>query len=109
VTAVPSLRRPELVPDFAERLAAALELPYAAAVRQTRETREQSRMANSRQQFLNVEGAFAVEPAALRSGSVLLVDDSADSKWTLTEVGRALRRSGLVAVHPLVLASSPLA
>ncbi len=29
VTAVPSLRRPELVPEFAERLAAALGLPYA--------------------------------------------------------------------------------
>ena len=51
--------RPDLVPDFAERLAAARGLPYAAAVTQTRETRQQVRVENSRQQFLNVQGAFA--------------------------------------------------
>ena len=106
VTAVPSLRRPELVPDFAERLAAALELPYAAAVRQTRETREQNQLENSRQQFLNVEGAFAVDRSACHPGPVLLIDDSVDSKWTLTEVGRGLRRAGTVAVWPLVLANA---
>jgi ATP-dependent DNA helicase RecQ len=106
VTAVPSMRRPELVPDFAERLAAALELPYAAAVRQTRETREQNQLENSRQQFLNVEGAFAVDRSACHPGPVLLIDDSVDSKWTLTEVGRGLRRAGTVAVWPLVLANA---
>jgi len=109
VTCVPSLRRPELVPDFAERLAAALGLPYAAAVSQTRETREQVQMANSRQQFLNVQGAYAIDAEACSRESVLLIDDSVDSKWTLTEVGRVLRRAGVVAVVPLVLASSGLA
>ncbi|MGI8727198.1 MAG: ComF family protein, partial [Solirubrobacterales bacterium] len=106
VTAVPSLRHPELVGEFAERLAGALGLPYVAAVRKTKETREQTKMANSRQQFVNVQGAFAVDKAACDPRPVLLVDDTIDSKWTMTEVGRGLRRAGVVAVWPLALASS---
>jgi ATP-dependent DNA helicase RecQ len=34
---------------------------------------------------------------------VLLVDDTADSKWTLTEVGARLREAGAGPVYPLVL------
>ena len=75
---------------------------------QTRETREQVQMANSRQQFLNVQGAFTVHPAACSPEPALLIDDTADSRWTLTEVGRGLRRAGAVAVWPLVLASAGL-
>ena len=51
-------------------------------------------------------GAFAVDRASCEPGPVLLIDDTADSRWTLTEVGRGLRRSGVVAVWPLVLAST---
>lgn len=109
VTAVPSSRHPELVPNFAARLAEALGLPYALAVTKVGETREQNRMANSRQQYLNVEGAFAVDRAALHPGPVLLIDDTVDSKWTLTAAGRTLRRARVPAVHPLALASTNVA
>jgi ATP-dependent DNA helicase RecQ len=34
---------------------------------------------------------------------VLLVDEAADSKWTLTVVGALLRQAGAGAVYPLVL------
>jgi len=34
---------------------------------------------------------------------VLLVDDAADSKWTLTVVGALLRQTGTGPVYPLVL------
>jgi ATP-dependent DNA helicase RecQ len=37
---------------------------------------------------------------------VLLVDDVADSSWTLTEIGRLLRRAGAPLVYPVALASS---
>jgi ATP-dependent DNA helicase RecQ len=37
-------------------------------------------------------------------GPVLLVDDLADSRWTLTVAGRALRRAGADGVLPFVLA-----
>ena len=39
-------------------------------------------------------------------GPVLLVDDLADSRWTMTVAGRELRRSGASAVLPFVLALS---
>ncbi|HKJ36804.1 MAG TPA: RecQ family ATP-dependent DNA helicase [Solirubrobacterales bacterium] len=106
VTAVPSRRHPELVPDFAERLAAALGLHYSAALTQTRETKQQNSLANSRLQYLNVGGAFAADRSACKREPVLLIDDTADSRWTLTEAGRVLRRTGVVAVIPLVLAST---
>ncbi len=108
VTAVPSLRRPEPVPDFAERLAAAIGLPYVEAVSHKRETREQKQLANSRQQYVNVQGAFAIDRSAASRQPVLLIDDTADSRWTLTEIGRGLRRAGTVAVWPLVLANSAI-
>ncbi len=54
---------------------------------------------------------FAVGPdlaAALAAhpGPVLLVDDLADSRWSLTVAARALRRAGAPAVLPLTLALS---
>ena len=106
VTAVPSLRHPELVPDFARRLAEAIGLPYSQAVGVAKQVPEQSTLENSRQQYLNVQGAFGVDREACLPGPVLLVDDVVDSKWTLTEVGRQLRRSGVVAVVPFALASA---
>ena len=106
VTAIPSLRHPELVPDFAERLAKAIELPFSQVVGVAKQVQEQSKLENSRQQYLNVQGAFAVNRDACLPGPVLLIDDAVDSKWTMTEVGRQLRKSGVVAVVPLMLASS---
>ena len=50
-------------------------------------------------------GAFAVT-APVPSGPVLLVDDTVDSRWTLTEVGARLREAGAEAVLPLVLAQA---
>jgi ATP-dependent DNA helicase RecQ len=109
VTAVPSLRHPELVADFAERLAKKLELPYAPALTQARKAERQSKLDNSRKQFLNVHGAFGVDADAIPSKEpVLLIDDTVDSRWTLTEAGRPLRKAGVVAVVPLALASSGL-
>lgn len=61
VTSVPSMRRPELVPDLARRLAQALALPYHDVLRHTRQHREQTDMRNSYQQAVNVREVFAVE------------------------------------------------
>ena len=38
------------------------------------------------------------------SAPVLLVDDLADSRWTMTVAGRELRRAGAAAVLPFALA-----
>lgn len=41
---------------------------------------------------------------SVREGPVLLVDDVFGSRWTLTEVGRALRRAGSGPVLPFAFA-----
>jgi len=106
VTAVPSFRYPVLVPDFARRLASALGLPFAAALRKVREAPEQRTMENSAQQMANIAGAFEALPDLVAAGPVLLVDDLVDSRWTLTECGVLLRQAGSGPVHPLALASA---
>jgi ATP-dependent DNA helicase RecQ len=104
VTCVPSLRSAELVPDFAARLAARLGLRFAAAIVKVEETERQRNMMNSWQQANNLDGAFAVDPSAMQGGPVLLIDDIADSRWSLTVAGALLRQAGAGAVFPLVLA-----
>jgi ATP-dependent DNA helicase RecQ len=105
VTAVPSLRHPNLVPEFAARLAARLGLPFRAVLVQTRETAEQKLMQNSVQQARNILGAFRIE-GLCPGGPVLLVDDVVDSRWTLTVAGQVLREAGSGPVHPLALAEA---
>lgn len=105
VTWVPSLNHPELLPDLARRLAAKLKLPAVEAVRKTRPTEPQKNMQNSAQQYANVRGAFIVD-GPIPSGTVFLVDDIVDSRWTLTCVGSLLRQAGCPSVIPLALADS---
>jgi ATP-dependent DNA helicase RecQ len=47
---------------------------------------------------------LAARVAELGPAPVLLVDDLADSRWTLTVAGRELRRAGAAAVLPFALA-----
>lgn len=105
VTAVPSLRRPELVRDFAQRLANSLGLPFHPVLVKVGNTPEQKTMQNSTQQALNVADAFQVK-GSCPGGPVLLVDDMVDSRWTLTVCGTLLREAGSGPVHPFVLATA---
>jgi ATP-dependent DNA helicase RecQ len=103
VTCIPSLRHPDLVPDFARRLAAALELPFFMALEKTEARPEQKSMANSTQQARNVDGSLGISQE-LPPGPVLLVDDMVDSRWTLTIGAWLLRSHGSGEVFPLALA-----
>ena len=93
VTAVPSLRHPDLVPDFARRLAAALDLPFHPVLVRTDARPEQKTMANSVQQARNVDGSLALAGRSVARGPVLLVDDMVDSRWTLTVAAWLLRKA----------------
>jgi ATP-dependent DNA helicase RecQ len=101
VAAVPS----PLVPDFAQRLAAALGLPFANAVTRVAQRPPQREMANAAQQVANVRGAFAVA-ASVPEGPCLLVDDIRFSGWTLAMISGQLRRRGVGAVYPFALSSA---
>ena len=104
VTAVPSRRRPDLVPDFARRLADSLRLPFHEVLVKEEDRPEQKTMENSDQQARNVLGSMAVDQGAMLAGPVLLVDDMVDSRWTFTVAAWELRRKGCGHVWPLALA-----
>ncbi len=105
VTAVPSRRPADPVSDVAERLAAALELPWRPLVARREERPRQALQRGAAQQAANVRGAFAVVDA-VPDGPCLLVDDLRQSGWTLAMVGGQLRRRGSGPVHPLVLSTT---
>jgi len=107
LTCVPSLGRPELVPEFARRLAHELGLPFHECIVKTRNTEPQKSMQNSFMQAQNVYGAFEIdeEPSDFDE-PVLLIDDIVDSRWTMTIVGALLRDQGSGKVYPLALANA---
>lgn len=104
VTCIPSLRHPHLVPDFAARLARALNLPFHPVLAQTVDRPPQHTMANSTRHALNVDGTLRLTERPPQ-GPVLLVDDIVNSRWTFTIASWLLRRAGVAAVFPLALAS----
>ena len=105
VTAVPSLRHPTLVVEFAGRLAGTLGLPFNEVLIVTAPRPEQKTMANNTQQARNLDGALAVaDISGLPDGPVLLVDDMVDSRWTLTVSAWLLRERAGAEIWPLALA-----
>jgi len=105
VTCVPSRNHPELVPDFARRLAARLNLPFVEAVTKVRDNQQQKFQQNRYHQCRNLDGVFSVIPG-ISNGPVLLVDDMVDSAWTMTVIAALLRRAGSGIVWPVALAST---
>ncbi|MBY0231553.1 MAG: hypothetical protein K2W96_19885, partial [Gemmataceae bacterium] len=103
VACVPSLRRPEMVDGLARAVAHRLGLPFRRVLYKVRENRPQAEMENSFQQASNLDGVFASEKCA---GPVLLIDDMADSGWTLTAAAAVLRQAGAGPVFPIVMATA---
>lgn len=106
VTCVPSLRHPDLVPDFSARLAAALGLPFHMLIAKTDDRPEQKTMANSTQQARNIDGSLSLNGQRAPTGPVLLVDDMVDSRWTLTVSAWLLKTAGSGEVWPMALSET---
>ena len=106
VTCIPSSRHPNLVPDFAARLAAALGVPFRAVIEKSLETEPQKNMENRFHQCQNLDGAFTIRPEAGTDEAVLLIDDVVDSAWTLTLAAALLRQTGTAVVYPFALAAT---
>jgi ATP-dependent DNA helicase RecQ len=105
LAAIPSNRRPNLVTDFAERLAQRLGIPFFQVLEKVRDTPEQKTMHNSTHQVRNVVDAFRVSQRC-PNGPVLLVDDIVDSGWTFTVAASVLRQNGSGPVFPFALAKA---
>ncbi|GGM12458.1 RecQ family ATP-dependent DNA helicase [Micromonospora yangpuensis] len=109
VVAVGSRRRPTLVGSLAERIASVGRLPLLGQVAPVGPPTGTGPRGNSAQRVRALHDAFTVDAelaAALAGldGPVLLVDDLADTGWTLTLVARLLRQAGAPGVLPLTLA-----
>lgn len=104
VTAVPSLRHPHLVPDFAKAVAERLNLLYVDGLVKCKNVPEQKAQKNSAWQCRNAMDSFAaIKPYF---GNVLLIDDMVDSRWTLTVCGVKIMNAGASKVFPFALANS---
>lgn len=109
VVAVPSRSHPRLVASVAAELARVGRLDDLGALELVDGGPTGDAGGNSAFRLAGVWDRFAVPPATasrLREGGgpVLLVDDLADSRWTLTVAARALRLAGAPAVLPFTLA-----
>jgi ATP-dependent DNA helicase RecQ len=78
-------------------------LPFHAAVHK-HDTTPQAEMQNSAQQYGNIADAFVVD-GPVPDGPAYLIDDLADSRWTLAVGGARLRKAGSGPLFPLVLAT----
>ncbi len=99
-------RHPDLVPDFARRLAVELGVTYAEGLRKIRATAEQKEMQNSSFRARNLDGSLEVVPFDGMEQPGLLVDDMYDSGWTVAVVTALLRGAGAGPVIPMTLAKA---
>src|SRR5690554_6793661 len=114
IVTVPSRSRPQLVASVAAGLSAAGRLPHLGSLSLEGGGPEGEPGGNSAYRLAGVWDKFMVPPALaddlagladVKPGApVLLIDDLADSRWTLTVAARALRRAGASGVLPFVLA-----
>ncbi|MCP4766529.1 MAG: hypothetical protein GY875_09670 [Gammaproteobacteria bacterium] len=94
-----------LVPDFAQRLAARLGLPFMDATHKIANNQPQKNQQNRFHQCRNLDGVFEISEN-MPETAVLLVDDVIDSGWTVTVLAALLRRAGSEVVYPVALAST---
>ncbi|MFF7298642.1 DEAD/DEAH box helicase [Streptomyces sp. NPDC008265] len=110
VVVLPSRSRPQLVGSLAARIAEIGRMPVLGTIEYTDQLPEFGlASSNSAQRVRGLHQALTVPPAlaaalAEADGPVLLVDDRAESGWTLAVAARLLRRAGAKEVFPLVLA-----
>jgi ATP-dependent DNA helicase RecQ len=108
VVAIGSVTRPILVADFAAQLARIGRLSELGVVAHRGAARGER--SNSAHRLRTVWDAYALPDDLvtqlgdeLRGAPVLLVDDYADTGWTIAVVARLLRAAGAGAVYPFVL------
>lgn len=104
LTFVPSLRN-DKVEKFARKLAKALELEFIKVIQKS-EAPQQKDMQNSSFQYQNAQQSFSIPGEEKFEGSIILVDDIVDSRWTLTVCGNLLGKHGFENVIPFCLADS---
>ena len=104
VVAMPSRSHPQLVDSLARGIAEIGRLPYIGSLSPVDGGPSGQPGGNSAFRLAGVWDRFSADGIDVPAGPVLLVDDQADSRWTLTVASRALRQAGATEVLPFVLA-----
>ncbi|CAH0249570.1 ATP-dependent DNA helicase RecQ [Microbacterium oxydans] len=104
VIAMPSRSHPLLVDSLARGLAEVGRLPYLGALAPVDGGPSGQPGGNSVFRLAGLWGRLTAEHLDVPDGPVLLVDDLADSRWTLTVAARVIRRAGASDVLPFTLA-----
>ncbi len=110
IVSIPSRRRPQLVAGLGRGLGQLGRLLYLGELDLAHGGPTGKPGGNSAFRLAAVWERFVVGPelsrriAELGDQPILLVDDLADSRWTMTVAGRELRRAGACSVLPFVLA-----
>ena len=108
VCPMPSRQQGRLIEVVASEIGRLGKLPVHSCLERDPASGYQSEQANSAYQLANVWGRITVRPddlppEPLRSMPVLLVDDTASSRWTLTVAAFVLQEAGTGPVLPFVL------
>ncbi|UNK69970.1 RecQ family ATP-dependent DNA helicase [Microbacterium sp. H1-D42] len=104
VIGMPSRSHPLLVDSLARGIADIGRLPYLGSLEFANGGPSGQPGGNSVFRLAGLWDRFTADGLDLPDGPVLLVDDQADSRWTLTVAARELRRAGASEVLPFVLA-----
>ncbi len=104
VMALESATRPQLIGSLADRLAQVGRLRNLGTLTRNPE-RPPVSAANSAYRVAGLTGAWLAPDLGGADGPILLLDDLADTGWTLTMAARELRMAGAPAVLPFALAS----
>ncbi|MFJ2543242.1 RecQ family ATP-dependent DNA helicase [Microbacterium sp. NPDC087589] len=104
VVAMPSRSHPLLVDSLARGIAEIGRLPYLGALDPVGGGPTGQPGGNSVFRLAGLWDRFSAQHFDIPEGPVLLVDDMADSRWTLTVAARTLRQAGATDVLPFVLA-----
>ena len=103
ITPVTSKRHPQLVPDFAKRLADKLGIGYFEGIKKFN-AEEQKKFENSKGQYQNANDSFEI--IQVKKENILLVDDMVDSRWTFTVCAMKMREMGSGDIYPFALANT---
>lgn len=104
VVAMPSRSHPLLVDSLARGISDIGRLPYLGALDPVNGGPSGQPGGNSVFRLAGLWERFSAQALDIPAGPVLLVDDMADSRWTLAVAARTLRQAGATDVLPFVLA-----
>lgn len=104
VVSMPSRSRPQLVGSLVRGIAEIGRLPYLGELGLVDGGPTGQPGGNSAFRLAGLWDRLTADGLDVPDGPVLLVDDQADSRWTLAIAARALRRAGATEVLPFVLA-----